>query len=63
MRKSKFTKSQIKRAFFNWLDWMVPNGQQHLAIDMGETEEERQATVERFWRVFTEKLLDVEEVD
>ena len=58
-----FPKAVIKCAFHAWLDWMMPNGQQHLAIDMGETEEERQATVERFWRVFTEMLLDVEEVD
>ena|GEM_PF-5560611 len=63
MRKSSYNKAQLKCAFNAWFDWLVPGGQRIFAVDMGETSEERDATIERFWGVFVEKLLDVEEVE
>jgi len=60
-RFSLFNKAQLKCAFFDWFDWMIPKGQKIFAIDMGETPEEVEETIEKFWRVFVEKLLDVVE--
>jgi hypothetical protein len=62
MPRLSYKVAQIKCAFYAWFDWLVPKGQKILAIDMGETPEEVGETVERFWRVFVEKLLDVEDV-
>lgn len=61
--RTEFSKIQIKCAFFNWIDMLMPNRQQYLAIDMGESEDEQKATILKFWRVFAEMLLDVEEVE
>lgn len=63
MRISKYNKSQLKCAFYDWFGWMVPKGQRVFAVDMGETPEEVEETIERFWRVFVEKLLDVVETE
>jgi hypothetical protein len=63
MRKSEFSKESVKCAFFNWLDMMMPNNQQFIALDMGETEEEREETLNKFWRKFTDVLLSVEETE
>ena len=61
MRESRFSKEVVKCAFFNWFDMMIPK-QQFLALDMGETEEERNETVKKFWYKFVDVLLSVEEV-
>jgi hypothetical protein len=61
--RTVFNKAQLKCAFYAWFDWLVPKGQKILAIDMGETPEEVEETIERFWRVFVEKLLDVVEAE
>ncbi len=63
MRDSSFNKSAIKCAFFNWIDMLMPNRRQYLALDMGETEEEWNETAEVFWRKFADALLDIEEVE
>lgn len=62
-RRVSWNKAQTKCAFHAWFDWMVPKGQGIFAVDIGETPEEVEETIEKFWRVFVEKLLDVEEVE
>ncbi len=63
MNPSKYGVAQVKCAFFAWFDRMVPNQQQFFSVDMGESQEEREDTLEAFWHLFVNALLDVEETD
>lgn len=55
---AKFTKAEIKCAFWEWMP-----KQQFFAVDFGENDKEREETIEAMWRRFVDILLNVAEVD
>ena len=61
MRRSGFEKPEIKCAFYAFFSlWPA---QRVWAVDRGETEEEREATIEYLWHKFVDILLDTQDVD
>jgi len=59
--RATFNKGEIKTAFFAFFD-AYPH-QNLWIVDVGETEEERQAAIESQWHKFVDYLLSVEKAD
>ncbi len=56
MPKISYKLAQIRCAFQEWM----PKGQRILAVDFGETEEEREETIQHMWKRFMKILQNVE---
>ena len=59
--RATFNKAEIRTAFFAFFD-AYPN-QTVWVVDVGESEEERQKTIEFLWHKFVDCLLSVEKAD
>ena len=56
--RATFSKAEVRTAFFAFFD-AFPN-QRVWAVDIGETEEERQKAIEFLWHKFVDCLLSIE---
>ncbi len=56
MPKLSYKVAKIRCAFWEWM----PKNQRILAVDFGETEEEREETIQAMWKRFMKILQGVE---